>query len=399
MTALCGGGTSSAQPQFGEVVYVAPAALGAFLNNIPTPWAVALAGYIGRVTFSLATFCTNDPPALPTFTAQDVIDLINPYNPFAYNAAQSKFQDLVGAFMWHDLCRCDSGAIPTVPTPPAAPTGMPNINPPGVGPTYPTGQPCNTFDFGDITFTATGEHTYAGIPAANFTSATVDLLERSRDHDSIGQISFVGIWQDASHNFISSFGVGTNSSGVVASHVSSNKPSNAVYLAPDWSVNTGLSAPITMHAVINMYCGSAPGDQTGVVPSPCPTDPFVQATLDQILALVTLIQRQAAPFAYVTGAAHTGLSGAGSFTVQGLLGARVEITDFGFNTSVESGNPDELWHAGWVNWGNADGVSSRQFLTNEQTLTLPSLAGQYTEFHYSLAPGVVATVTELEREP
>src|SRR3569833_2847306 len=156
MTAICGGGTSSAKSGFGEFVYVAPAAIGALLTNIPTVWAVGLAGFIGSLTFRLATFCTTDPPAVPVFTAQDVADLLNPYNPFTYNTAQSKFQDLVGAYMWYQLCKCDSVATPAAPVPPNEPTGMPSINPPAVAPSYPTGQMCNSYSWAERSYVGSG---------------------------------------------------------------------------------------------------------------------------------------------------------------------------------------------------------------------------------------------------
>lgn len=399
MTAVCGGGTSSAQAGFGEFVYVAPAAIGALLNNIPTAWAVGLAGFIGSMTFRLATFCTTDPPAVPTFTAQDVVDLLNPYNPFTYNTAQSKFQDLVGAFMWPRLCKCDSGAAPTAPTPPAAPTGMPSINPPAVGPAYPTGLPCDQAAYSDGPLSSGVFHQTPLTPIGDITYFVVDY-DPGIAHTTSGQTGFAITFYDASGTDLGSAvscGISTTS---LTSHAEGAPPAGTTQYRFQWATTGTVVPAVTFRAAIAMYCGTTtPSGNDGPVPQPCPTDPFVLGLLQQILALATLIQRQAAPFAYIAGASHGGLSGQGSFAVQGLLGARVEVTNFGFNTGVEDGDPDELWHAGWVNWGNADGVSSRQFLTNAQMLTLPSLAGQYTEFHYSLQPGVVITVTELEREP
>jgi len=44
------------------------------------------------------------------------------------------------------------------------------------------------------------------------------------------------------------------------------------------------------------------------------------------MAMVTLIQRQAAPFGYVPGAIHAGLTGTGVIAIQGLIGCKVDIT-------------------------------------------------------------------------
>lgn len=406
MTVLCGGGTSSARPEFGEVVYVLPQALGAFLNKIPTLWAVGAAGYIGKITFNLATFCQTDPPAVPTFTAQDVVDIFNPYNPFTYTNAQQKFQDLVGAFMWHDLCKCDNGTVPTLPTPPAEPTGAPDVNPPQVGPTYPTGQACSV-DTHEFVQAASNTSVYfsplvpiptgatsirvdalTSVPAT--TNGTLNATVRFGTSGYTGYPSSAFLGNVLPYAGIDTTGHITNGEVAV--------PTGAVSWW--WAIGGSniVPTPITLDATASWYCGTSAGDG-GVVPQPCPTDPFVQATLDQILALVTLIQRQNAPFAYVTSTTHTGLTGSGSITVQGLLGAKVEVTNHGFNTGVQLGDPDELWDAGWVNWGNADGVSPRQFITNDVTLSLPALAGQYTEIHYSLEPGVQVDITELVREP
>jgi len=52
----------------------------------------------------------------------------------------------------------------------------------------------------------------------------------------------------------------------------------------------------------------------------------MQAQLDQLMAMVTLIQRQAAPFGYVPGAIHAGLTGTGVIAIQGLIGCKSVTT-------------------------------------------------------------------------
>jgi hypothetical protein len=378
---------------------MAPSAIGAFLNNIPTPWAVVFAGAIGSLTYDLSVFCTQDPPAFPAMTAADWAALINPYTLSSSLSARSKFRDWLGALLWPTLCQCDTVSTPAPPDPGAAPTDLPVLNPPGVGPAYPTGQACGTFDFGDITFTGTGTHLFDRIPIGQITTATIDLLERSRDHDTIGSVSFFGEWLTSAGAFISSFGVGTNTSGVTALHASSAAPSNAAFLVPGWQVTGGMSAPITMHSVIQMFCGTTPGAPAGPVPTPCPTDPYTQLQLDQLLALVTLIQRQAVPFAYVPGATHSGLSGEGHLDVQGLLGVKVTLDSTSSSVGFLSGDPAEIYSAGWLTWGNSDGSTKREFITHSPFVSLPAVAGQYTRLGYTLGDGVTATITELVREP
>ena len=399
MTALCGGGTSSARPEFGEFVYVAPAALGAFLNNIPTPWAVALAGFIGSMTFRLATFCTSDPPAVPSFTAADVAALINPYDPFTYNNAQSKFQNLIGAYMWHQLCRCDNGTVPSLPNPPAEPTGMPDLNPPAVAPSYPNSLPCDTYDDGVRSFTSTGSGFIATLPIGQVTYVREDIVEPSRTTETVGSIGQGFQFLDSVGNVLGGAACGLSLNSGFISHAEAAVPTGTTRIQYLWQVTGGLSAPFSWHAVYSLYCGTTPTGTGGTVPQPCPTDPFVQGVLEQILALVTLIQRQAAPFAYIAGTVHAGLSGNGHFAVQGLLGAKVSIDTFPSGVGLESGDPDVVWQGGWINWANADGAAAREWISASPLVSLPALAGQYTELHYSLPPGVTVTITELEREP
>jgi len=148
----------------------------------------------------------------------------------------------------------------------------------------------------------------------------------------------------------------------------------------------------------------APGTTVGPC---CPPDPILTGLIMQLaqqLALVsrdlTLVQRQAVPFGYVPGANHTGLSGAGELAIADLLGARVTITATTPGTIGSSaGNPERLFGAGYVQWGSADGFTPRVWLDQVETLTFPPYAGAYTLLAYSLPPGVVVDILELEREP
>jgi len=404
-------------------------AIAALLNNIPTLWAVPLAGYIGVVTYDLATFCSSDPPSVPTFTASDIIDLLNPFRPAEFLDAQDKFQQLVGAYFWHDVCQCDSVATPAPPTPPSAPTGAPTINPPQLPPQYTSGacldvQPTESFDSLNI-------HTWSSGPGY-----VADLAAPF----GAQQISSVWLYTDpdTSHILVPTYGAPANATHFrLVVHTNSGNVSSANlrwFITPDptsvagnpittplpangstydsgivhlnnsgqqqfglaWATNSASDHP-NATIQVQFFCDGQTASQP--LQPCCPPDTTLEGILNNILGMVTLIQRQAVPFAYVAGTAHAGLTGRGSISVQGLIGARVEVTAFGSNTGEQLADPDVLWDAGWVNWGSADGVSSRQFITAQQMLTLPSLAGQYTQIHYSLEPNVTVTITELEREP
>jgi hypothetical protein len=123
------------------------------------------------------------------------------------------------------------------------------------------------------------------------------------------------------------------------------------------------------------------------------------ALLQNIADLVKLIQRQQVPFAYVQGTDHPGLTGKGEISVQGLWGVKITPSNVPPGTGVDIGDPDTLWLDSWINWGNADGWSAREFLRSSPYISTPNFAGQYTKIGYSLEPQLTVDLRELVREP
>jgi hypothetical protein len=115
--------------------------------------------------------------------------------------------------------------------------------------------------------------------------------------------------------------------------------------------------------------------------------------------MVTLIQRQAAPFAYVYGTNHTALSGSGALDVSGLIGCSVDVTTLPNSYGRAGGVPEELFGLGFVTLGTIDGYETSRHIDHDGTLFLPPGAGAYTKIGYSLSPGVVVSIRELVREP
>jgi len=124
----------------------------------------------------------------------------------------------------------------------------------------------------------------------------------------------------------------------------------------------------------------------------------MSAQLGWIRTDVELIQRQGVPFGYVTGAVHAGLTGDGSFDVADILGLAVNCTTIPGYLGLEAGTPDEHLFLGRLNLGTLDGWTPRQLLVDQPQLLL-GVSGAVTVVGYSLAGGVVATITELRREP
>lgn len=414
MTALCSGGPSGPKPAFGQFIYVGPAALGALLNNVPTPWAVAFAAAIGAITYDLSVYCTTDPPATPTLTAQDFFDLIQiaPLTP-AYIVAQQKLQTWVASLVWWQFCQCTSVTTPAPPTPPSAPSGLPQVNP-TTGPFVSPATPCYTYtspEFQMVSVFGTGNkpttlgdpHTQAGAapwpPGVTYIDLIVTRTSFGATHDS-ADVTFRVTDNPA-------FTAGTNSkliSAVPVGTTTYNILGGPQSIGPRWGwfIDTfSDSTPSTITTdkfryTVNAYCG---GQTPSAGPAPCcPPDPTLQFQVDQILEYVKLIQRQAVPFAYVPGTVHTGLSGSGVLSISGLLGAKVNLTTIPAHLGRTGTAPTELFEAGFITWGTADGYPQSVRLEHAQQISLPSRCSAFTDLAYDLAPGVVATITELKRE-
>lgn len=407
MTVICSGGTSSAKPGFAQAIYIAPAAVAALLNNIPTPWAVGLAAYIGSRTYDAATFCTTDPPAVPTFTASDIANLINPFNPFTYVPAQEKFQQLVDAFAWYQFCQCDTVTTPAPPTAPSEPSGAPDVNPPSFPPT--TASPCLTVERTVVVSAANTNAPIIGTGAQGSATGAVSLpsgyTRVELDWDISNYSGSAASWQfqfnafNAAGTFVdsaqSTFVIPPGSAHVSHTATLANgQPVTYKVVAEPGSI----TAPVTAHVLANFYCsGNTP--TTPAAPC-CPPDTTTATQIQLILDMVTLIQRQIAPFAFIDGPAHTGLTASGEITISDpLIGVRVDLTTVPARAGLIVGDPDRRFDAGYVSLGDADGWFGTVPIDTDNQLWQPRWSGAVTKIGYSLTPGVVATITELRREP
>jgi len=124
----------------------------------------------------------------------------------------------------------------------------------------------------------------------------------------------------------------------------------------------------------------------------------LQITVQRIASMLTLVQRQSVPFAYVPGATHTGLSGNGSIAVQGIHGLSVDITASPSYLGSVSGTPTTKFDYGWVSVGTADGWERSTRLTHDGHLIL-GISGAATLVGYTFPSGVTASIKELVREP
>lgn len=401
MTALCGGGTSGPKPGQEAALIYSSGLLVQVLEELSLGWLTPLIPLVPLAPFVLSTFCASDPPTVVQLTSPEAnallqVDLTNP----AFTSGASKLPAIFEAAIWNYSCQCTSGTYtpPTV-TQPAGTTVVVNPQPGtatacGSFPIAPDGTPApysRTFGPNSSNVAIyTGGNPFTGkIPSA----AHIDWLFINNPGPAPALTltwRFTGTTGVAELDIPISFPAGT-----LEFHIDQAWP-GAQYVGVSVRVDFGSTGGIIKgNSTLSIYCdGQFPGSQQPC----CPPDSATQGYLDSILKLVTLIQRQQVPFAYVAGATHSALSGNGSLAIQGLLGVKILPTSIPNDAGIEVGDPDTYWLDSWINWGNADGWTTREFLRASPHISMPALAGQFTQLGYSLRPGLTVSITELVRE-
>lgn len=417
---------SERQPQAPHSIRIDPL-FAASLIPPSVAWLLPYLPFMQPFTLDLDNFCSLDPPADPGITGSDLVELVLGFTGGASGAAVSlavlagaKVAQLVHVYAWYQLCRCSTAVAPTPFSTPTAPTNPPAINPPGyVQPGDGSGV-CRT----DNIHLATLDPTTVTAPWITPPAGATGYVIRASGHTT-DAISLCNVMQYAADHatftrYIARFSQDKTTAATAGGPLSAMYaiPPGAlgdtvsgtlvdlkdvlITLAPN-GASPGVGNPMDIDVSIQWLC---PGATTNPCIA-CPPDPFLSAQLQIIAAqvsalteVVTLIQRQAVPFAYVAGTSHSGLTGDGELTVADLLGAKVTITDAPAGSiGVDAGTPEFLYSNSWINWGSIDGYGPRVRLEAVTTLSLPDAAGAYTRLAYSLAPGVEITIVELEREP
>lgn len=403
MTVICGGGASEAKPEFARFLFVGPAVIGGLLSRIPARWAGFFGGLIGGITYDLSTFCLTDPPAVPALTSADALAILNPLDPIAKSNALLKIEQLIAAYIWYDLCKCSAVATPAPPAAPAKPADWPDVNPPTlpnetnsacdavVSPTVQMLSNSNSPRFFGTRASAGGfgpHWTAIGATVARF---TVTYTSAGGTHSPQMKIYF---WPT---NAITETVATVHQQGYGVSTFDLPFPAgfNMGFVVEAVTEPYLPNCTDTVQVNVDVYCGGAPN---ALLTPCCPPDMSLAAQVQELLEIVTLIQRQVAPFAYVPGAVHATLSGTGHFSIQGLLGVKVDITTLPPEIGNQAGTPPQLFDAGYVTFGTADGYDHSWRVEHDPTLILPVRCSAYTDVGYTLAPGVVVTITELARE-
>lgn len=393
MTALCGGGTSAAKPGASLVTLLASGFLAVALQRYGAGWMQWALPFLSLPELTLSSFCNTDPPAIPTFTAAESKAIVDLTLGADFDSGLSKFGDLVKHLVWYDLCQCTSGALTALPAAPAPPAGTPIYTPTPVA----TAGACDSVPWHAVT-------SFVGPSTGLLTTQPVQYVVVKYTNTitlAPGQTIQLNL------NFFYSpaggpgpgslllmkqylIAPGETNTQVVACPVGTN------FVRPDFTVSGGAGTS-GMSYSIDGYCTSAP---PGASASPCcPPDPNTQLQLDAILRMVTLLQRQLVPFAYISSTPHAGLTGTGTIAVQGLLGVRIDLTTMPGSLTQDASVPPFVYNVGWVSIEDANGFIDETRAHAQHQVWFSRIASDATLVGYSFAPGIVATITELQREP
>lgn len=404
---ICASGSSTTKP--GTVTSIVVD--GNYVKSLLPPvwsWLYDYLPYMRALAIGdVGAFCAADPP---TWTLPNALDFYNFLTGgfVTQNDVVSTFLNkLTRMYLWYQLCQCSSGTTPAPSTPPPAPSGLPAHNPGNVV-TSPAGacahvdsptvfnalnsvQAQNMIPFNTGAYLANSA-AYPLPAGATTIVLTWTKVPGGSNHLAPAQVSA---------QFVNSSGA--NVGGINQVALTTTPLVQTVALPPTATkvnVQAELNANPTsttdgVQVSIDIYCGTTPSQQSAPC---CPPDPIATGLLQQILQLLTLVQRQAVPFAYVPGTSHATLSGTGSISVSGIVALSVSLTTIPTQLGDRVGTPPRLFDAGWVQLGTTDGYEAPVFISSSAQLIVPVGAGIITSVGYTFHSGVVATILELKRE-
>jgi hypothetical protein len=396
MSTVCSGNPSVPNTGVATSIFID----SAYIKSLLPPALAYLYDFIpmihGLEIGDVPTFCATDPPTLSLPSSADFFNFVTGGPIGAGQVVNEFLEDVARHYLWYAICHCTVVSTPAPPTPPADPGDLPAINPSDIV-TLPGVTPCATTTHDPNIQWCGGNNpgitNPLAIGGANVTGVRISV----RRYASTGA-GFPATFDMAWYNNVAllradRFSVPNGNGTTVV--VLGGPPSGAIS-GQVIATGTG-SGCVNFDVTLEYFCS---GDTPGSTQTPCcPPDPALTGYLQQILQAVTLLQRQTAPFAYVYGTNHTGLSGDGEISVQGLLGISVDVTTLPSRAGSESGTPETLFDIGFVSLGTDDGwITSRRF-DHDGTLFLPPLGGLYTRVGYTVPADVEIAIRELVREP
>lgn len=460
MTAICPGGANGIpKPGVVDHMIFADGLLGLVDLAPGMQWLIPFIAGLGVLTYETPAVCLAGPVGFPTFTGPELVAvaLADP-GPLGFSGRQ-KVLDTLQTIFWYAFCDCSGATTPSLPTVPSDPgnvqvsgsssnqvcvpmlaadckvlnlwNGTTNVAPPAgwdapgfddsawaVGTVATSLNSAASYYTSGVGVNVTGVVALPSIacvgelvaPFPTPTSGKEQFLVRWRfnlppfDRNNIvwhnvfeaqagfgwntgtcnitGPGAFTCLNTVAIETVLRGLKTGPN---ILAIWVDSGNTANAVA----WGTNGSIGVALSQNG------------QNGPFVNPvgcCPPDAASIALWNAILQQITLVQRQISPFAYIASTAHTGLTGNGQFTVQGILGLAVTLTTTPGRLGQVSGDPTSIFEAGWINVGTVDGWGPREFISSSPFLLRP-IPGDITRVGYSIPADVVVTITELVREP
>ena len=390
MTALCGGGTSA--PKLGVTLTTAygAAKVAQVLESYGAAWALEVVPLLVIPPILVSAFCATDPPSIPTFTSAEANALLQVQLGSDFVSGTAKMVQLIQHLAWYDLCDCTSGTLTALPAAPAAPSGTYVVSQPSA----PSTSPC---DAGQMFTSIGGGNVQLHISTAgSATGAATSVLMHFQitPTSGTGSIALRMQFRDQNNAQLSLSPTTTWTGGAFDQQAIFSVPANTVFYYLDVVTTGSLVGSLLLN--VDIYCGYT--NPTGTQDPCCPPDPTTQAQLNAILKLVTMLQRQLIPFGSIAGAAHSGLSAQGSFSIPRLLGIRIDLTTIPGNYGTSLDSPTYHFDMGWVSVSTPDGFIDERRITRSTQAWYPRIMTDATLVGYSFSPGVVATITEIEAE-
>jgi hypothetical protein len=422
MTAACpGGGASQIKPGTLEKVVVGSTLISAGLGII-SPWLIPFAALADAFNWEALTECTTDPPTMPTTAQLDPINAVGGvFNP-NFNNWLTAIHNLLINWLWTQYCQCVSGTA-TAPTYPPAPTdstvpltapvvpcsdlkwqgvgvttAQANVNGPQIT------QSAQLLPYPVVSRNAGSLATY---PSGNCGSAppTQMIIDETwisggtgGDDSTLIVIGWTGAGTGQAINTQIGFVNSSNPHVQTKITVPSNVTAITFQVTNRQTVST-----IVQQVEVQLLCSGS----SGGVSTPCTTDPNVLNLLNsmwtaiqEIYTETTLLQRQLIPFAYISGTAHAGLHDQGTIAIASpLLGIRIDLTTIPPQLGQDVSEPTFYFDVGWVSVLDANGFVDQRRITRVNTVWMPRIMSDATVIGYSFHSGIVATITEIEREP
>jgi hypothetical protein len=395
----CGGAAGQTKPGVGELLQLGTEAIvGTILVAADLPMAWLLAPIISHYAYNAVNICSRPQPPEPVLDITTINNAIQFKNPLVSFPAQQLVVQWFTNILWPLICNCANGSAPPLSTPSLLPPAYSN---PGM-PAGPQPTPCANNatslsvpqqDWGDALIGITNHE----MPA----SATSAHVKARIYPGGIGPAGTPGTvtvtWGVYGTGPTSTTYVQTFSTSATDTTMEANLP----LIVNDYQIGYQIHAdswPSQFQAdlYVDVYCN---GDVATVPTEPCcPPDPLLDQKLFEIEQLLEAVWNQLQTLtgvkSWIDGVRHAGLSGNGSFPLQGkAIGIRVEMDQLPVGVQVNPGTPTFYYNAGFITpYSNDTPLRGWRLTYQDESYQLPSVTDM---IGYTLLHGTTVDIVEL----